>query len=959
MHLLTRILHGIKPAPFRRGWLFALLFAFLLGIGLAGYAAASETPHGLPPADDATYIPQLAGLLNKKLTNHYGEQKDLAECIVLRGSHVKDGKISVPAGGFFYASSTSMDARPLKSDPFIILGRTSYLLSLKTGQVSRKDVALGKRDKVLMDEQGYRLWFDYATDHYGKPYGEFAVMAPSGGWQSEFPVSSSFPEPELAKTQNLKVGINPQQLPFYLTKTYEYGATKLTAKKITHNDAVFEEVKYPVIQEAVFSLDRPYVIGIQQESFRWWRNKRIYAYRKYDGIQVEVRNWTGSKVLASKLLLPLTSQEYKATDPERMSLTDLDLDMHIEVVVQPSWFKGSDWAPWHNDVPYGWTEGTVSLLIYHDLVKLKNGEPWPRDNRYIVGLEAEQMSGFLKRVVLENKESFVLTNKDNSYAGPTCLSDLWDRTYFRVVAKDIEGDVVKTCFARDSWFRRTDNLILWKEGRSNADFFVGMSELVVSVMEDTFLTRLADPIYGVPVVKSNFSSYPRVITSAKGFAPDPTCAFVPKLKGLVRKAVPTRNKERLVSAEAIVIRGSYIDYRQGKIIIPPAGLFYSSRLGRNIRPLAGEAFYILGKKAYVLSTESYLVVKKNTALDYWKYLPMGDENPLFWQDVVMGDGSRMLRFLGSRMLWGRPVAQARIIKYSGNAFGADMILAPGLKDYEPVFGDNKTFAGQTYSLPDVYAEGATFAIPRWVSPDVVELAELGTPGMDSFTISYEEPQELVLGAGQESKIGDYRLKALSVDPGRKTVKLALLDGSGKVAMEKLLGPVDQSVYDTLPQYSPSQQKVMMQYKDIHVELDLPADFSGGKVKLYAWTGAHKLERDKPWAKDPRYVMRPDVCGHCYMLNEFIMDNPEPIVLDAKNNTYTGPEGHFKIVITDFDGEKIQAWHIEDKEGNRSPNLAELARNNVDLMVGVNGTTEHFLRKTLLDRLAYREIWRLK
>ena len=43
-------------------------------------------------------------------------------------------------------------------------------------------------------------------------------------------------------------------------------------------------------------------------------------------------------------------------------------------------------------------------------------------------------------------------------------------------------------------------------------------------------------------------------------------------------------------------------------------------------------------------------------------------------------------------------------------------------------------------------------------------------------------------------------------------------------------------------------------------------------------------------------MRPDVCGHCYMLNEFIMDNPEPIVLDAKNPTYTGPDGYFKIVI---------------------------------------------------------------
>jgi hypothetical protein len=957
--MLNQIFRIIKPAPFRRELFFTFLFILSFFILLPAYSTGSETPHGLPPADDATYIPQLSGLLNKNLRNHYGMEKELAECIVLRGSKIKEGKISVPAGGFFYASSTSLDARPLKSDPFLILGETSYLLSLKTAQAVKKDVVLNKRDKALLDDRGYRLWFDYATDHYGKPYGEFAVMAPSGGWQMEMPVSSSFPEPELAKTFNLKEGINPQQLPFYLTGTYQFGATKLVTKQITHKDAVFAEVKYPVIEEAVFSLDRPYVIGIQQESFRWWRNKRIYAFRKADGILVEVRNWTGGKVLASKLLLPLTQQEYKATDPERMSLTDFNLDMHIEVVVNPDWFKGSDFGPWANDVPFGWTQGTVSLMIYHDLVKLKNGEPWPNDNRYIVGLEAEQMSGMLKRVVLENKDPFVLTNKDNSYNGPVSMSDFWDRRYFSVVAKDIEGDVVKTCYARDSWFRRTDNLILWKEGRENADFFVGMSELVVSVMEDTFLNRLADPTYGVPVVKSKFTSYPRVITSAKQFAPDPTCAFVPKLKGLTRKFVNTRNGEKLTSSDAIVIRGSYIDYRKGKIIIPPAGLYYTTRLGRNVRPLAGEAIYILGKKAYLLSTESYLVVKKNTAIDYWKLLPMGDENPLFWQDVPLGDGSKTIRFLTSRMLWGRPVAQARIIKYSGNAFGADMLLGPGLKDYEPIYGDNKSFAGQTYSLPDVYAEGATYAIPRWVSPDALEIADMGSPGMDSFTISYEEPVKVVLRAGGEAKVGGYKLKALSVDPVRKTVKLVLLDDQGKVVMEKLLGPVDQKVYDTLPQYSPSQQKVLMQYKDIHVELELPADFKDGKATFYTWTGAQKLERDKPWAKDPRYMMRPDVCGHCYMLNEFIMDNPEPIVLDAKNPSYTGPEGYFKIVVTDFDGEKIQAWHMEDKDGNKSPNLAELARSNVDVMVGVNGTTEHFLRKTLLQRLAYREIWRLK
>ena len=78
-----------------------------------------------------------AGLLNKTLRNHYGQEKELAECIVLRGSKVKEGKVSVPAGGLFYASSTSLDAKPLRSDPFLILGETSYLLSLKTGAGDR------------------------------------------------------------------------------------------------------------------------------------------------------------------------------------------------------------------------------------------------------------------------------------------------------------------------------------------------------------------------------------------------------------------------------------------------------------------------------------------------------------------------------------------------------------------------------------------------------------------------------------------------------------------------------------------------------------------------------------------------------------------------------------------------------------------------------------------------------
>jgi hypothetical protein len=927
-------------------------------------SAAEENPRGLPPADNATYIPRLGGLLNETMHNQYGQKKDLAECVVLRGSSVKDGKINVPAGGLFYASSTSEDARPLMRDPFLILGEEAYLLSLKTSSAIKTDVKVERGGKALIDPSGYRIWYENSTDHYGKPYGEFPLLPPSGGWQIEQPISTNFPSPETAANLQVKSGINPQQKEFFMADEALYGLTRMKLQNISSSEAVFSKIEYPAITEAVFSLDRPYVVEVRQESYRWYWNKRIYAFRKENGILVEVRNWTGKKVLASKLLVPSTQQQYKIEDQERMGLTSFDLDLHIELVIDPSWYKGSDYAPWVNDVPYGWKEGTISFAIYHDLVKLKDGSPWPRDNRYLVRLEPHLMTGMLKRIVLENKDAFELSNQNTSYAGPIKISEIWDRRYFNVVVGKVEPEVVKSCYVRDSFFRRTDNLILWKEGRENIDFFIGMSELVVSVMEDTFLQRLADPTYGVPVFKSKFTSFPPVVPNAKWFAPDPTCAFVPKMKGLVRKRVENRAGEKQVSSEAIVIRASYVDYRKKQIIIPPGGLYYTSRNGRNIRPLAGEAFYILGKKAYLLSTQSYLVVRKNFRIDLWKEQPMGDGNSFFWQDVPLGDGSKALRYVDSFLLYGRPVAVLRVVKYSGNPWGANIIAAPGFNGYSRAAKQadpeqtSPSMIGK-YFLPESFGEGATFLIPKWVAPDHIEVAEMGSPGMDSFIFSYEEPQKLEMKTGDETTLGQYRLRADSVDSSSKTAKFSLRDAKGKVLVEKTLGPLNQELFETLPQYNPSQQKVMLQYNDVHIELDLSSTFSGGTVSLYIASGAVKIERDKPWKDDPRFMVRPEVCGHCYMLNEFILDNAEPIVLDETNRTFIGPNGYFKIVVDDFDGEKINAWHIEDKTGMRTPNLAEYPRNNLDVMAGVNGTTETFLRKTLLNRLAYREVWRLK
>ena len=77
--MLNTLLRITRSLPLRGGILLPVLVLLSLIMMLPGYSAGAERPHGLPPADDATYIPQLGGLLNKTLRNHYGQEKELAE----------------------------------------------------------------------------------------------------------------------------------------------------------------------------------------------------------------------------------------------------------------------------------------------------------------------------------------------------------------------------------------------------------------------------------------------------------------------------------------------------------------------------------------------------------------------------------------------------------------------------------------------------------------------------------------------------------------------------------------------------------------------------------------------------------------------------------------------------------------------------------------------------------------
>jgi hypothetical protein len=74
----------------------------------------------------------------------------------------------------------------------------------------------------------------------------------------------------------------------------------------------------------------------------------------------------------------------------------------------------------------------------------------------------------------------------------------------------------------------------------------------------------------------------------------------------------------------------------------------------------------------------------------------------------------------------------------------------------------------------------------------------------------------------------------------------------------------------------------------------------------------------------------------------MVENKEAIVLDSTDNVFVGPNEYFKIVIDEFDGEAVQAWHLEDSLGNVTDNLVQGDGIHIDLLVNKNcRTVWHF------------------
>ena len=106
----------------------------------------------------------------------------------------------------------------------------------------------------------------------------------------------------------------------------------------------------------------------------------------------------------------------------------------------------------------------------------------------------------------------------------------------------------------------------------------------------------------------------------------------------------------------------------------------------------------------------------------------------------------------------------------------------------------------------------------------------------------------------------------------------------------------------------------------------------GKVALMSYCDVMTLNDGDAWT-DANYIVRPEICAECTFIHELVIQNDKPIVLDAKNNVAVGPNGYWKVVIDEFDGKTIKAWHIETSK-DKTGNLAGRSKGkHIDAVVG--------------------------
>lgn len=348
-------------------------------------------------------------------------------------------------------------------------------------------------------------------------------------------------------------------------------------------------------------------------------------------------------------------------------------------------------------------------------------------------------------------------------------------------------------------------------------------------------------------------------------APARSAAIIARVPGFKSYDLDLYIGKRTIN-EGVVIRKSHID--KGKIIIPPEGLYYSSRLG-SIGTMTGLDVVMLGKRQPVVNEEYEYIIVKNRKLKLGESLKLHE------------DGSRLLQFTASK---GHPYGNAansatvRIMKASGNYYGTNFTVAisPTLKDFSsgkyndglglpegryPLPADKTSpLQHNTYFTSSTYPSGQSYLIAEKAGMDEISIKEFGTPSLTRIWLSSAPCISGAYAPGDSAAAGGARVDVLAVSPS--AVSLRLTEENGSVTEKTFRGLDDSSVLDYLPSSAHDRAKWQLNSPDGKISVQLAMLRPGGVVQngrvfLDIYTDIYEIGNPQEWPSDPRFLARPD------------------------------------------------------------------------------------------------------
>lgn len=348
-------------------------------------------------------------------------------------------------------------------------------------------------------------------------------------------------------------------------------------------------------------------------------------------------------------------------------------------------------------------------------------------------------------------------------------------------------------------------------------------------------------------------------------APARSAAIIARVPGFKSYDLDLYIGKRTIN-EGVVIRKSHID--KGKIIIPPEGLYYSSRLG-SIGTMTGLDVVMLGKRQPVVNEEYEYIIVKNRKLKLGESLKLHE------------DGSRLLQFTASK---GHPYGNAansatvRIMKASGNYYGTNFTVAisPTLKDFSsgkyndglglpegryPLPADKTSpLQHNTYFTSSTYPSGQSYLIAEKAGMDEISIKEFGTPSLTRIWLSSAPRISGAYAPGDSAATGGARVDVLAVSPS--AVSLRLTEENGSVTEKTFRGLDDSSVLDYLPSSAHDRAKWQLNSPDGKISVQLAMLRPGGVVQngrvfLDIYTDIYEIGNPQEWPSDPRFLARPD------------------------------------------------------------------------------------------------------